>query len=290
MLLQVNGGSVVGAPTQLGEITLLRIRALGDRPPDAARRDPDRRVHGSNPERIIVDDEILRDLARFRGRRRRCRTSTSATAHVRARRSARLQLLQLQDPGSTRRPSPRRRTQARGDGVAKLTSSRSRRSTSRTSPPTDPPAKFDRLARPDRRRTCARRTSSRSRRSRTTTAPATTARRRRERDVRRAHRRDPGGRRPDLRVPADRPGRRPGRRRARRQHPGRLPLPHRPRAEFVDRPGGDADDRDDRRRRKPVEPQLVVSPGRIDPRTRRSTRQPQAARRRVPVRGPHATS
>ena len=53
--------------------------------------------------------------------------------------------------------------------------------------------------------------------------------RRRRRRPRHADRRHRGRRRPDLPVPPDRPGRRPGRRRAGRQHPRRLPLPHRPR-------------------------------------------------------------
>ena len=51
-------------------------------------------------------------------------------------------------------------------------------------------------------------------------------------DLEHADQRHPGGRRPDLRLPPDRPGRRPGRRRAGRQHPRRLPVPHRPRAEL----------------------------------------------------------
>jgi hypothetical protein len=41
-----------------------------------------------------------------------------------------------------------------------------------------------------------------------------------------ARRRDPGGGRAELQLPADQPGRRPGRRAARRQHPRRLPLPN----------------------------------------------------------------
>ena len=60
-------------------------------------------------------------------------------------------------------------------------------------------------------------------------------------DLRQADRRDPGGRRPDLPVPPDRPGGRPGRRRAGRQHPRRLPVPHRPRPGVRRPPGRDAD-------------------------------------------------
>ena len=104
-------------------------------------------------------------------------------------------------------------------------------STSRTSTPATPQAKFDDLAGADRQQPRSRPTSSRSKRCRTTTAPPTTATVDADRDLRRADRGDPGRRRPDLRVPPDRPGGRPGRRRAGRQHPGRLPVPHRPRAE-----------------------------------------------------------
>jgi hypothetical protein len=64
MLLQVNGGSVVGATRSFGEITLLPDQgawATGLRTPRGGillggYADP-------NPERIIVVDEILRDLA-----------------------------------------------------------------------------------------------------------------------------------------------------------------------------------------------------------------------------------
>ena len=49
-------------------------------------------------------------------------------------------------------------------------------------------------------------------------------------DLRRADRGHRDRRGPELRVPPDRPGRRPGRRRAGREHPRRLPVPHRPRA------------------------------------------------------------
>ena len=63
MMLQVNGGTVVGATRSFGEITLLPDRgswATGRRTPRGGillggYDDP-------NPERIIVDDEILRDL------------------------------------------------------------------------------------------------------------------------------------------------------------------------------------------------------------------------------------
>ena len=92
---------------------------------------------------------------------------------------------------------------------------------------------------------------------------------------------DPGRGRPDLPVPPDRPGRRPGRRRAGRQHPPRLPLPHRPRA-AVRRPAG----RRRRRRRRrssttPSGPRAVVQPRPHRPDQPGLQQQPQAARRRV---------
>ena len=81
------------------------------------------------------------------------------------------------------------------------------------------------------------------------------------RHLQHADRGDPGGRRPDLRVPPDRPGQRPGRRRAGRQHPRRLPVPHRPRA-GVRRPARRRrrPTADDGRRRAGTAPQLHVQP------------------------------
>ena len=56
---------------------------------------------------------------------------------------------------------------------------------------------------------------------------------------------DQGGRRPDLRLPRDRSGLEPGRRRAERQHPRRVPVPHRqPRPEVRGPAGWDGDDGD----------------------------------------------
>ena len=66
------------------------------------------------------------------------------------------------------------------------------------------------------------------------------------------------GRRPDLPVPPDRPGQRPGWRRAGRQHPRRLPVPHRPRPR-VRRPAGRRLDDAGRGRRRPDGPAAVRS-------------------------------
>ena len=89
--------------------------------------------------------------------------------------------------------------------------------------------------------------------------------RRRERDARPPHRRDPGGRRPDLPVPADQPGRRPGRRGAGRQHPRRLHLPNRSRPGVRRPPGWRLDDAGRGRRRARAGPSSPRSPGRVAP-------------------------
>ena len=100
MMLQVNNGSVVGPTRSFGEITLLPDRgswATGLRTRAGillgGYTDP-------NPERITVDDEILRDLApRSRAREGDARHERRRLAHLERRRPAGLQLLELQDPG-----------------------------------------------------------------------------------------------------------------------------------------------------------------------------------------------
>ena len=139
-----------------------------------------------------------------------------------ARRGARLRLRQVHDRGDAGADGrPRRRPAARSTRPADArTSSRSPPSTSRTS------------RRPIRRRSTTgwRRSSSTNLRApdliaveevqdnNGATDDGVVAA---DVDARQADRRDPGGRRPDLRVPRDRPGRRPGRRPAGRQHPRR---------------------------------------------------------------------
>ena len=71
-------------------------------------------------------------------------------------------------------------------------------------------------------------------------------------------RRPPAG--PTYDYRADRPGRRPGRRRAGRQHPRRLPLPHRPRP-LVRRPAGRHRDDRDARRSRPGRAAADLQPG-----------------------------
>ena len=73
-------------------------------------------------------------------------------------------------------------------------------------------------------------------------------------------RRDPGGRRADVPVPPDRPGRRPGRRSAGRQHPRRVPLPHRPRPRVRRPPGRHLDD-GQRRHRQEQQGAAPLQPG-----------------------------
>ena len=87
---------------------------------------------------------------------------------------------------------------------------------------------------------------------------------------------------PTYELPADRPGQQRRRRRARRQHPRRVPLPHRPRiSEFVDRPGGTSTNDTRSSDAEPAAADLQPGPARH--------RQPgvrgdaQAARRRVQV-------
>ncbi len=63
---------------------------------------------------------------------------------------------------------------------------------------------------------------------------------------------------------ADQPGRRPGRRAARRQHPGRLPLQHRPR-DLGARDGRRLDNRRQRQHGPDGTAALSVNPGRVDP-------------------------
>ena len=76
-----------------------------------------------------------------------------------------------------------------------------------------------------------------------------------------------------------------GRRRARRQHPRRLPVPHRPRPGVRRPPGRRPDDGDDRRRRR-GRPGAVGQPRPDRADERRVQREPQAAGRRVHVQRP----
>ena len=186
---------------------------------------------------------------------------------------------------TTARRCARRRAEARGHAApAAATSSRSPPTTSRTSTGDDPQ---DAATTASRRQIVgqpqvARHPQPRGDPGQQRRRPPRRRRRRASRSTR-LHRRDPGGRRPDLRVPPDRPGPRPGRRRAGRQHPRRLPVPHRLAAcSFVDRPGGTATTatEEDAGGRAP---QLDVQPGPRRPDQRGVGRQPQAAGRRVPL-------
>ena len=70
--------------------------------------------------------------------------------------------------------------------------------------------------------------------------------------------------RPALPVPPDRPGEERGRRGARRQHPRRVPVPHRPRAELR-RPRRRRRHDGHRRLQSQGKTHLTLSPGRVDP-------------------------
>ena len=135
---------------------------------------------------------------------------------------------------------------------------------------------------PDRPQPRARRTSlgdrgdAGQRRRRRTTASSTPRRRWRPAD-----RSDHARGRPAVRVPRDRPGRTtqdggaPG-----GEHPRRVPLPHRSRPEFIDRPGGDSTTPTVGRLKAlgPAAPRSARAGSTVERGVRRDT---QAARRRV---------
>ena len=103
--------------------------------------------------------------------------------------------------------------------------------------PTDPQSKFDALAAPGGHQPRQPRTSWRWRRSRTTTGRPTTAWSPPTRRSASFIAAIPAAGGPAYQCRSDRPGRRRRRRRAGRQHPGRVPVPHRPRA-VLRRPSG----------------------------------------------------
>ncbi len=96
-----------------------------------------------------------------------------------------------------------------------------------------------------------------------------------------AHRGDPGGRRPRVRVPPDRPGQQRGRRPAWWEHPGRLPLQDGPRARVRGSPGRGLDDRD-LRGLPALRPPTLAQPRARRPGGRCLGSNSQASRRRVP--------
>ena len=178
------------------------------------------------------------------------------------RRRRRLQLRQLQAaPDDARRPASTtastRETTTRDRRPDELVG----RDVQRREPRPDRPAgEVRRARRAHRQQPAVARLSSR-RGDPGQQRPDQQRRRRRHRDAQQADRRDPGRRRPGLPVPPDRPGQRPGRRRAGRQHPRRVPLPHRPRP-GVRRPPG---------RQRSTTPTAVVDNG-GEPRSCRSAR------------------
>ena len=270
MLVRIEHPEVVGPLTSNDELAVVARDAASPRTP---RGGVLIRPDDFNPERMILDDTIAEPPEANVGDRLRAR-----------RRRRGLLVRQLQVRGHVRSGADRPRAAARGHAGAAL-----ERAGDRLDERREPRRRLTagpgegRAAREHRRRQPAlARTSWASRRCRTTTARPTTAPPTR-RDVRGLHRRDRGGRRPALRVPPDRPGEQPGRRRAGRQHPRRLPVPHRPRAQLR-RPAG----RHRRRTATTEDPstpgaQLTFSPGRVKPDGPGVGEQPQAARRRVPL-------
>ena len=185
------------------------------------------RATDPNPERVILDDVLAPVPV---GERRR-------PPRRRHGRRARLLLRQLQ---AARHRQPDRRVRwptPRGDPAVDERRAR-RRHLQRGEPRPERPAVEVRRARqPGRHEPRQPRTSWRWRRCRTTTDRRTTAVVAADQTLDQLRRRDRRGRRPGVPVASDRPGRRRRRRRAGRQHPGRVPLPHRPRA-VLRRPSG----------------------------------------------------
>ena len=178
----------------------------------------------------------------------------------------------------------RRRPRARGDAAAGLrTSSRSPASTSRTSSRSIrrrssrgwPGLIVDNLRSPD---IVARAGDPGQRRA------GERRRHRRDADVPAADRGDPGGRRAGVRVPADRPGRRPGRRRSRAATSASASSSA-PTAASRSSIARAATSTTATRRDGPDDKVAARRSARAGStrRTRRSTRQPQAARGRVPL-------